>query len=100
MTVEPKFENCKILGLVRSTSVKSANFLKDVASNVRNLAGGQLQHYAQLIDESTEEALQKLKDRAGEMGADAVCGLRLSSSSVTAGGAEIIAYGTAIKFND
>lgn len=98
MTSDPKLDNCHILGLVKGCSVKAANVLKDVASNLKNLTGGDLSHYSELIDQSIEQAIEKMKKEALDLGADSIMCVRISTSNVTTGGAEIIVYGTAVRF--
>jgi len=98
MTCDFKPENCHILGIVRGCSVKAANAIKDVVSNIKNLTGGDLTHYSDLIDISIEDATNKMKSQALALNADAVVAVRFATSNVTSGGAEIIVYGTAVRF--
>lgn len=98
MTTDLRSDSCQILGLVTGSSVKAANAFKDIASNIKNLTGGDLSHYSSLIDESVKQAIEKMKQQALSLEADAVVCVRISTSNVTSGGAEIIAYGTAVKF--
>jgi uncharacterized protein YbjQ (UPF0145 family) len=85
------------LGLVTENSVRARNIGRDMLAGLRNIAGGEIGAYRQLLNESREEVLQRLTQQAEAMGADAIVAVRLSTATVMQGAAEILAYGTAVK---
>jgi len=87
----------EVLGLVRGSRMKAKHLGQDILAGLRKLVGGEIHEYARLIEEARESALQQMIDRAREMGANAVVGVRFATSTVTTGAAEVIAYGTAVK---
>ena len=86
------------LGIVRGSSVRARHAGKDIVAFFKNLVGGEMEEYTKLLAEAREQALDRMQAQAKEMGADAVCGVRFSSSQIAAGAAEVLAYGTAVKF--
>jgi uncharacterized protein YbjQ (UPF0145 family) len=87
----------KILGMVKGSSMRAVHLGKDILAALRKLVGGTVNEYAALIDEARDEALQKMIAEAEKMGANGVIVVRFSTTTITAGSAEIIAYGTAVK---
>ena len=87
----------KSLGLVTGNTVRSKNLGKDIVAGLRNLVGGEVPEYTEMLSESRFEALKRMKDNAKKMNADAVVGVRFTTSSITARAAELLAYGTAVK---
>lgn len=85
------------LGLARGNVIKARNVGADILASVRNLVGGEVTEYTKLMSVSREEALDRMTAHASELGADAVVGMRFSTSMITDGAAEILAYGTAVK---
>ena len=85
----------KVLGLVRGNSVRARHVGRDVMAGLRNLVGGEVQEYSRLLAESREQAVQRMIERAEEMGANAVLGSRFITAGIMGGAAEILAYGTA-----
>ena len=69
-------------------------------ASIKNLFGGELNSYTDLLQESREEALQRMSDQAEALGANAILNVRFSTSSITAGASEILAYGTAVLVED
>jgi uncharacterized protein YbjQ (UPF0145 family) len=69
---------------------------RDIAASFKNLVGGELKGYTELLTESRREAMQRMMDQANQLGANAILNVRFSTSSVTAGAAELYAYGTAV----
>ena len=94
----PGHEDAEILGLVRGNTVRSRHLGRDITATFRNLVGGEIQEYTKLIAEAREQALDRMTAEAQARGADAVVGLRFSTSEVSKGAAEILAYGTAVRF--
>ncbi|MEE0511024.1 MAG: YbjQ family protein [Peptococcaceae bacterium] len=86
------------IGFVKATSVYSKNLAKDIGQSLKSVVGGELKGYTDLLDTVTDIVIQKLEDKAAGMGADAVLGIHYATSNLTEYGAEIIAYGTAVKF--
>ena len=90
-------EISETLGLVTANSVRARNIGRDILAGLKNLTGGEIGAYRQLLVESREEALKQLGAEAEALGADAIVALRLSTAEVMQGAAEILAYGTAVK---
>ena len=86
------------LGLVKGTVVQSKNFGKDFMAGMKTLVGGEIKGYTEMLIEARQIATKRMVDDAEALGADAVVGLRYGSASVMQGAAEVIAYGTAVKF--
>lgn len=86
------------LGLVKGTVVQSKNFGKDFMAGMKTLVGGEITGYTEMLVEARQIATKRMVDAAEALGADAVVGLRYASASVMQGAAEVIAYGTAVKF--
>ena len=86
------------LGLVKGTVVQSKNFGKDFMAGMKTLVGGGIRGYTEMLIEARQIATKRMVDEAEALGADAVVGLRYGSASVMQGAAEVIAYGTAVKF--
>lgn len=84
------------LGLVRGTMVQSKNIGKDFMAGMKTLVGGELTGYTEMLIEARQIATKRMVDEAEKMGADAVVGVRYSSSAIMQGAAEVIAYGTAV----
>lgn len=85
------------LGVARGSTVRAKNFGRDILAGLKNLVGGEISDYTKLQADAREQALQRLVEDAERMGADAVVNLRLSTSVIAQGAAEILAYGTAVK---
>ena len=86
------------LGLVKGTVVQSKNFGKDFMAGMKTLVGGEITGYTEMLNEARQIATKRMVDAAEALGADAIVGVRYASSSVMQGAAEVIAYGTAVKF--
>ncbi|MDH5178592.1 MAG: YbjQ family protein [Gammaproteobacteria bacterium] len=84
------------LGLVQGSSVRAKHVGRDIMAGLKNIFGGELKGYTELLQESREEATQRMIAQAEAVGANAVLNVRFSTSSVTAGAAELFAYGTAV----
>ena len=91
---------CRVLGLVRGNTVRTRNIGTDILASFRNLVGGEVTHYTAMLSQSREQALDRLRAEALELGANAVVGLRITTSTVMAGAAEILAYGTAVVIDE
>lgn len=84
------------LGLVQGSSVRAKHMGKDIMAGLRNMVGGEMKAYTELLNESREQAIARMQDQARQLGANAILNIRFSTSSVAAGAAEIFAYGTAV----
>jgi len=87
----------EMLGLVKGNTVQAKSIGKDFKAGLRNIAGGEIKEYTEMLAESREVALKRMKDKAEKMNADAVINLRFMTSSIMGGAAEMLAYGTAVK---
>ena len=93
-------KNYEILGLVKGTVVQSKNLGKDFMTGMKTLVGGEIVGYTEMIVEARAIATKRMVDEAEALDADAVIGVRYGSSSVMQSAAEVVAYGTAIRFID
>ena len=87
-----------MLGLVKGSTIQSKNVGRDITQGLKSLVGGELQAYNEMMNDARALATKRMVDEAASMGADAVVNIRYASSAVMAGAAEVIAYGTAVKF--
>jgi len=92
----PGYRLVKHLGLVQGSTVRAKHAGKDILAGLKNLVGGELTAYTELLEESRNEALERMKQQAASIGANAILNVRLATSAVTAGAAELLAYGTAV----
>ena len=86
------------LGLVSGAMIQSKHMGKDIGSAFKTVVGGELKAYSEMLNESREVATQRMVDMARGMGADAIINVRFTTSAVIQGAAEMLAYGTAVKF--
>lgn len=91
----PGYKIKKILGIVSGSTVRARNIGRDIVAAFRNLAGGEIVEYTELLADSRNEALSRMIERAKALGANAVLGVRFATASIMSGAAEIVAYGTA-----
>lgn len=84
------------LGLVQGSSVRAKHVGRDIAASFKNVFGGELVGYTELLNDSRDEAIERMKKQAASIGANAVLNIRFSTSSVAAGAAEIFVYGSAV----
>ncbi|AZQ58201.1 YbjQ family protein [Maribacter sp. MJ134] len=85
------------LGIVRGSTVRARNIGRDVFAGLKNLVGGEISEYTQLLAQAREQAIKRMLDDAQRVGADAVVNVRFNTSQVMQGAAEMLAYGTAVK---
>jgi uncharacterized protein YbjQ (UPF0145 family) len=83
-------------GLVAGSTIRAKHVGRDIMASLKNLVGGELQGYTQLLQESRQQALDRMVDQARQLGANAIINVRFSTSSVAQGAAELYAYGTAV----
>ena len=88
------------LGLVQGSTVRAKHVGRDIMAGLKNIVGGELKGYTELLNEAREEAIARMSEQARQMGANAVVNVRFSTASVAAGAAEIFAYGTAVVIED
>ena len=88
----------EVLGMVKGCVVQSKNFGKDFMAGMKTLVGGEIKGYPEMLVEARQIATKRMVDEARALGADAVVGVTYGSSAVMQGAAEVIAYGTAVKF--
>jgi len=86
------------LGIVRGSTVRARNIGRDVFAGLKSLVGGEISEYTQLLAQAREQAIQRMLEDAQRVGADAVVNVRFNTSQVMQGAAEILVYGTAVKF--
>ena len=85
------------IGLVRGNTVQAKNIGKDIKAGIRNLTGGEIKEYTEMLTEAREIALKRMSGKAEKLGADAVINIRFMTSAIMGGAAEILVYGTAVK---
>jgi len=90
----------KTLGLVRGNTIRARHIGKDIMASLRHMVGGEIHEYAKLLAESREQALDRMVTEAEELGANAVVSVRITTSVVVSGAAEMLAYGTAVILED
>lgn len=93
----PSKEVEAILGIARGSTVRARNVGRDIVAVIKSLIGGEVSEYTELQAHSREQALTRMVEDAKAQGADAVIGVRIATTMVAAGSAEILAYGTAVK---
>tara|TARA_B100000902_G_scaffold243864_1_gene230899 strand:+ start:20 stop:334 length:315 start_codon:yes stop_codon:yes gene_type:complete len=93
----PNQEITESLGIARGSTVRARNIGRDIFAGLKNIIGGELSEYTKLQADSREQAIQRMEKDAQRLGADAVVNVRISTSVITQGAAEILAYGTAVK---
>jgi len=84
-------------GVVSGSTVRAKHAGRDIMAGIKNIFGGELKGYTELLTESREEAIERMKAQADSLGANAILNVRFSTSSVAAGAAELYVYGTAVK---
>ena len=92
----PGMRVVQVLGIVQGNTVRAKHVGRDIAASFKNIVGGELKGYTELLTEARREALERMLAQAQQLGANAVVNVRFSTSAVTAGAAEMYAYGTAV----
>lgn len=93
----PGREVLHTIGLVKGSTVRAKHIGSDIVAGLRNIVGGEVREYASLLTGAREQAIDRMMAEARLLGADAVIGLRLETSTITNAASEVIAYGTAVK---
>ena len=88
----------EMLGLVKGSTIQTVNAFKDIGAGLKTLIGGELTKYNEMMDKARKIATDRMIAEAEQMGADAIVCFRYSTSSIMQSAAEIMAYGTAVKF--
>ena len=91
-------KNLEMLGMVRGTMIETVHAGKDIMNSFKTLVGGELTSYTVMMNEARAVATRRMAEDAQNMGADAVVNIRYASSQIMNGAAEVLAYGTAVKF--
>ena len=86
------------LGIVTGSTIQSKNMFSDLGQALKNIVGGELKAYTQMMDKAREQATSRMIDQAEALQADAVIGVRYTTSAILAQAAEVLVYGTAIRF--
>lgn len=92
----PGYRVVQVLGLVQGNTVRAKHLGRDIAAGLKNIVGGELRGYTELLTESRQEALQRMIAEARQLGAHGVVNVRFTTSAITSGAAELFAYGTAV----
>ncbi|MBN2723607.1 MAG: YbjQ family protein [Deltaproteobacteria bacterium] len=92
----PGYRITEVKGIVQGNTVRAKHVGRDIAAGFKNLVGGELKGYTELLTEARREALERMLSQASELGANAVVNLRFATSMISAGAAEMMAYGTAV----
>ncbi|MGH1428800.1 MAG: YbjQ family protein [Arenicella sp.] len=100
LEVLPNKRVVKHLGLVQGSTVRAKHVGKDILSSLKNVLGGELKAYTDLMQEARDEATQRMVAQAESVGANAVLNIRFATSSVAQGAAELFAYGTAVVLEE
>ncbi len=90
----------RTLGLVRGNTIRARHVGKDILAGLRHLVGGEIHEYGKLLGESREQAIDRMVEEATKLGANAIVNLRITTSVVMGGAAEMLAYGTAVVLDD
>jgi uncharacterized protein YbjQ (UPF0145 family) len=93
----PGYEISELCGLVQGNTIRAKHVGRDIAASLKNIVGGELKGYTELLTEARREAVERMMAQAQQLRADAIVNVRFSTSSITQGAAELYAYGTAVK---
>ena len=88
----------ELLGIVKGSTIQTVNAFRDLGAGLKTIIGGELKKYNEMMDKAREIATQRMTEEAARLGADAIVCFRYSTSSIMQSAAEIMAYGTAVKF--
>ncbi len=101
ITTQDRFDDHEIeatLGIVRGNTIRARHVGKDILAGLRNIVGGEITEYTKMLAEAREQALDRMIAQGEELGADGIVGFRFSTAAVMQGSAELLAYGTAVRF--
>ncbi|MBS3736411.1 YbjQ family protein [Candidatus Bipolaricaulota bacterium] len=86
------------LGLVRGNTIRARGFGRDIMAGLRNIVGGEIKDYTEMLNDARDEAIERMVKEAEELEADGIVEIRFTTSQTMGNAAEILAYGTAVKF--
>ncbi len=92
----PGMKILRVKGIVQGNTVRAKHMGRDLAAGLKNLVGGELKGYTELLTEARRQAVERMLSQAEQLGANAIVNVRFSTSAVTQGAAELYAYGTAV----
>jgi uncharacterized protein YbjQ (UPF0145 family) len=92
--------NAEVLGLVKGSTIQTVNAVRDIGAGLKTLVGGELTKYNEMMNNARALATKRMVEEAEALGADAIVGMRYTSASVMQSAAEVMAYGTAVRFVD
>ncbi|MDH3215530.1 MAG: YbjQ family protein [Candidatus Krumholzibacteria bacterium] len=90
----------RVVGLVRGNTVRTRHIGRDLTAAFKNITGGEIREYTKLMAEAREQCLDRMREEAAKLGADAVVGVRFMTTGVMANAAELLVYGTAVIFEE
>ena len=88
----------EMLGMVKGSTIQTVNVLRDIGSGLKTLVGGELKKYNDMMDNARKIATDRMQEEAERLGADAIVGVRYATSGIMQSAAEVMAYGTAVRF--
>ncbi len=91
-------KNLEMLGLVKGSTIQSKNIGRDITQGFKTIVGGELKAYTEMMNDARALATKRMVEEAENLHADAIVNIRYASATVTQGAAEVMAYGTAVKF--
>lgn len=91
-------EELEMMGIVKGSSIQTRNIGHDFTQGLKNIVGGELKAYTQMMNKARELAMKRMMEEAEVMGADGIVNIRYASSAIIQGAAEVMAYGTAVRF--
>ena len=92
--------NYEELGVVSGSTIQSKNFVSDFGQSLKSIVGGELHSYTDMMEKARDKATRRMVDQAVSMGADAIIGVRYTTNSIMAQAAEVLVFGTAIKYKN
>lgn len=87
----------KVIGIVKGNTVRARNIGRDIGAGLKSIVGGEIKTYTEMINQSRQEAINRMTNEAIDLGADAIIGVRFTTSMIMQGASEMLAYGTAVK---
>ncbi len=93
----PGFQIKEVLGIVKGSTVRSRNIGRDIGAALKNIVGGEIKTYTEMANNSRDEAYNRMVNDAISKGADAIVGMRFTTSMIMQGASEMVAFGTAVK---
>lgn len=90
----------EVLGLVRGNTIRARHLGRDVMAGLRNVVGGEIKDYTRMLSQARDQAIERMVKEAEDLGANAIVGVRFTTSQTMSGAAEILAYGTAVRLKD